>query len=41
MNVLISLTLLLSLLCINSVEAIWQPKPGTTWNIVLGHKIDM
>jgi len=35
MNVIISLYFLISLLFINYVEAVWQPKTGTTWNIIL------
>jgi len=33
--------LLLSILYINIVEARWKPKPGTTWNYVLGNDVDI
>jgi len=35
MNILLSIFLLFVLFLTHTVEAIWQPKPGTTWNIVL------
>jgi len=41
MNILLSIVLLASLFFINSVEAIWKPEPGTTWNIVLKGDLDI
>jgi len=41
MNILLSIFLLFVLFLTHTVEAIWQPKPGTTWNIVLKGDLNM
>ncbi|OUM64535.1 glycoside hydrolase family 114 protein, partial [Piromyces sp. E2] len=35
------LTFLFILIITNGAEALWKPKPGTTWNIILGHGFDI
>jgi len=41
MKLLLPVTLLIILLFTSNVEARWKPTPGTTWNYVLGHDVDL
>eukprot|EP00833_Pecoramyces_ruminatium_P015374 jgi/Orpsp1_1/1189406/evm.model.d7180000071834.1 len=41
MKLLFPAITLISLLLVNKSDARWKPTPGTTWNYVLGHDVDI